>query len=174
MDFSGTVAVCYAGIGVFCILRKIGSSQWCLKLRLSKKLWRVVNIFLLTMQWFTIWLVSWIEWLVYWAVVTLVVVRVFSCWEGLRGLPRLPSNTPLGKNIRSIVRENISLCYRRSIAKDTMLNGLWPHGKVDMKLRRRRNYHRGQAAIRHYAYQTARPLWPLGCGPNFTLGSTPI
>ena len=25
------------------------------------------------------------------------------------------------------------------------------------------------AAIRHYANQTARPLWPLRRGPNFTL-----
>ena len=27
----------------------------------------------------------------------------------------------------------------------------------------------GQAAIRHYANQPARPLWPLRRGPNFTL-----
>ena len=30
--------------------------------------------------------------------------------------------------------------------------------KVDVKLGRRRNYHKGRAAIRHYANQTARPL----------------
>ena len=30
--------------------------------------------------------------------------------------------------------------------------------KVDMKLGPRRNYHKGRAAIRHYANQTARPL----------------
>ena len=30
------------------------------------------------------------------------------------------------------------------------------------------SYHKGQAAIRHYANQTARPLWPLRRGPNFT------
>ena len=31
------------------------------------------------------------------------------------------------------------------------------------------NYHKGRAAIRHYANQIARPLWPLHRGPNFTL-----
>ena len=30
-------------------------------------------------------------------------------------------------------------------------------------------YHEGQVAIRHYANQTARPLWPLRRGPNFKL-----
>ena len=36
-----------------------------------------------------------------------------------------------------------------------------------MKLGRRRNYHEGGAAIRHYANQPARPLWPLRRCPNF-------
>ena len=40
---------------------------------------------------------------------------------------------------------------------------------LNMKLGPQRNYHKGQAAIRHYANQTARPLWPLRRGPNFTL-----
>ena len=39
---------------------------------------------------------------------------------------------------------------------------------LKVKLGPRRNYHKGRA-IRHYANQTARPLWPLRCGPNFTL-----
>ena len=40
---------------------------------------------------------------------------------------------------------------------------------LNMKLGPRRNYHKGRAAIRHYAKQIARPLWPLRRGPNFTL-----
>ena len=40
---------------------------------------------------------------------------------------------------------------------------------LKVKLGPQRNYHKGRAAIRHYANQTARPLWPLNCGPNFTL-----
>ena len=40
---------------------------------------------------------------------------------------------------------------------------------LKVKLGPRRNYHKGRAAIRHYANQTARPLWPLHRGPNFTL-----
>ena len=40
---------------------------------------------------------------------------------------------------------------------------------LNVKLGPRRNYHKGQAAIRHYANQTARPLWLLRHGPNFTL-----
>ena len=40
---------------------------------------------------------------------------------------------------------------------------------LKVKLGPRRNYHKGRAAIRHYANQTARPLWPLRSGPNFTL-----
>ena len=40
---------------------------------------------------------------------------------------------------------------------------------LNMKLGPRRNYHEGRAAIRHYANQPARPLWPLCRGPNFTL-----
>ena len=40
---------------------------------------------------------------------------------------------------------------------------------LNVKLGPRRNYHKGRAAIRHYANQTARPLWPLRRGPNFTL-----
>ena len=40
---------------------------------------------------------------------------------------------------------------------------------LNVKLGPRRNYHKGRAAIRHYANQPARPLWPLRRGPNFTL-----
>ena len=40
---------------------------------------------------------------------------------------------------------------------------------LNVKLGPRRNYHKGRAAIRHYANQTARPLRPLRRGPNFTL-----
>ena len=40
---------------------------------------------------------------------------------------------------------------------------------LDVKLRLQCNYHEGWAAIRHYANQTTRPLWPLRRGPNFTL-----
>ena len=40
---------------------------------------------------------------------------------------------------------------------------------LNVKLGPRRNYHKGRAAIRHYANQTARPLWPFRRGPNFTL-----
>ena len=40
---------------------------------------------------------------------------------------------------------------------------------LNVKLGPRHNYHKGRAAIRHYANQTARPLWPLRRGPNFTL-----
>ena len=40
---------------------------------------------------------------------------------------------------------------------------------LNVKLGPRRNYHKGRAAIRHYANQTARPLWLLCRGPNFTL-----
>ena len=40
---------------------------------------------------------------------------------------------------------------------------------LNVKLGRRHNYHKGRAAIRHYANQTACPLWPLRHGPNFTL-----
>ena len=40
---------------------------------------------------------------------------------------------------------------------------------LNVKLGPRRNYHKGQAAIRYYANQPARPLWPLRQGPNFTL-----
>ena len=40
---------------------------------------------------------------------------------------------------------------------------------LNVKLGPRRNYHKRRAAIRHYANQTARPLWPLRRGPNFTL-----
>ena len=36
-----------------------------------------------------------------------------------------------------------------------------------MKLGRQHNYHKGRAAIRHYANQPARPLWPLRLRPNF-------
>ena len=32
---------------------------------------------------------------------------------------------------------------------------------LNVKLGPRRNYHKGRAAIRHYANQTARPLWPF-------------
>ena len=31
------------------------------------------------------------------------------------------------------------------------------------------NYHKGRAALRHYANQPARPFWLLCRGPNFTL-----
>ena len=40
---------------------------------------------------------------------------------------------------------------------------------LNVKLGPRRNYHKGRAAIRHYANQTTRPLCPLLRGPNFTL-----
>ena len=40
---------------------------------------------------------------------------------------------------------------------------------LNVKLGPRRNYHKGRAAIRHYANQPARPLWTLRRGPNFTL-----
>ena len=40
---------------------------------------------------------------------------------------------------------------------------------LNVKLGPLRNYHKGRAAIRHYANQTARPLWLLHRGPNFTL-----
>ena len=43
---------------------------------------------------------------------------------------------------------------------------LW---SLNVKLGPWQNYHMGRAAIRHYANQTARPLWPLCRGPNFTL-----
>ena len=41
---------------------------------------------------------------------------------------------------------------------------------VDVQLGPRRNHHEGRAALRHYAYQTARPLWHLSLY-NFTNGS---
>ena len=41
--------------------------------------------------------------------------------------------------------------------------------KVDVKLGRWHNYHEGGAAIRHYANQTARPLWLLRREPNFMM-----
>ena len=40
---------------------------------------------------------------------------------------------------------------------------------ANVKLGPRHNYFKGRAAIRHYANQTPRPLWPLRRGPNFTL-----
>ena len=40
---------------------------------------------------------------------------------------------------------------------------------LNVKLRPRRNYHKGRTAIRHYANQPARPLRPLRRRPNFTL-----
>ena len=40
---------------------------------------------------------------------------------------------------------------------------------LNVKLGPRRNYHKGQVAIRHYANQTARPLWLLRLHPNFML-----
>ena len=40
---------------------------------------------------------------------------------------------------------------------------------LNVKLGPRRNYHKGRAAIRHYANQTARPLWPWE-----TVGSMPV
>ena len=40
---------------------------------------------------------------------------------------------------------------------------------LNVKLGPRHNYHKGQVAIRHYAAQTARPLWPLRRRPNFML-----
>ena len=49
---------------------------------------------------------------------------------------------------------------------------------LNVKLGPRRNYHEGRAAIRHYANQTARPLWPLRRGPTIshweTVGWTPV
>ena len=39
---------------------------------------------------------------------------------------------------------------------------------LNVKLYPRRNYHKGQAAIRHYANQPNRPLWLLRLRPNFT------
>ena len=43
---------------------------------------------------------------------------------------------------------------------------------LNVKLCPRRNYHKGRAAIRHYANQPAHPLWPLHPGHNFTLRDT--
>ena len=40
---------------------------------------------------------------------------------------------------------------------------------LNMKLGLRCNYHKGRAAIRHYANQTACPLWPLRRRTNFML-----
>ena len=40
---------------------------------------------------------------------------------------------------------------------------------LNVKLGPWRNYHKGRAAIRHYANQPARPFWLLCCGPNFML-----
>ena len=40
---------------------------------------------------------------------------------------------------------------------------------LNVKLGQRSNYHKGRAAIGHYANQTAHPSWPLRRGPNFTL-----
>ena len=37
---------------------------------------------------------------------------------------------------------------------------------LNVKLGPRRNYHKGRAAIRHYANQTARPLWPYVSSPQ--------
>ena len=42
---------------------------------------------------------------------------------------------------------------------------------LNVKLGPRRNYHEGRAAIRHYANQTARPLWPLRREPNVLIVS---
>ena len=39
---------------------------------------------------------------------------------------------------------------------------------LNVKLGPRRNYHKGRAAIRHYANQPARPLWLLCLRPNYT------
>ena len=39
---------------------------------------------------------------------------------------------------------------------------------LNVKLGTRRNYHKGWAAIRHYANQPAGPLWPLCWRPIFT------
>ena len=39
---------------------------------------------------------------------------------------------------------------------------------LNVKLGPRRNYHKGRAAIRHYANQPAHPLWLLHWRPNFT------
>ena len=36
-----------------------------------------------------------------------------------------------------------------------------------MKLGRQRNYHKGWAALKHYANHPARPLWPVHLRPNF-------
>ena len=52
------------------------------------------------------------------------------------------------------------------------LKTLWRHyakRSLNMKLGPLRNYHKGRAAIRYYANKTARPLWLLCRGPNFTL-----
>ena len=54
---------------------------------------------------------------------------------------------------------------KRSISSTT---GFHNHGEGPY-LGPRHNYHKGRAAIRHYANQTTRPLWPLRRGPNFTL-----
>ena len=40
---------------------------------------------------------------------------------------------------------------------------------LNVKLGPQHNYHKGRAAIRHYANQTARLLLPLRRGPNFKL-----
>ena len=66
-----------------------------------------------------------------------------------------------------------SPCWKRLLALKTLLRhyakrALTPRS-LNVKLGPRRNYHKGRAAIRHYANQTARPLLLLRRGPNFTL-----
>ena len=57
----------------------------------------------------------------------------------------------------------LALSHLRHYAKQALTP--W---SLNVKLGLRRIYHKGRAAIRHYANQTARPLRPLRRRPNFT------
>ena len=105
--------------------------------------------------------------------------RVVITGDCVQGLALAPAG---GRNILPTVPVSVSRNQFRSGAETTRhwwletsahlrhyaKQALTPRS-LNVKLGLRRNYHKGRAAIRHYANQTACPLLLLRHGPNFTL-----
>ena len=74
-----------------------------------------------------------------------------GCWR-VAGLPSSAANRLIGEVVQSWRRPTFKTLLRHYAKR-----ALTPRS-LNVKLGLRRNYHKGRAAIRHYANQTARPL----------------
>ena len=77
--------------------------------------------------------------------------------HGFRGLQCSALKSSIRKFVISLLKAATNAFTFKTLLRHYAKRALTPR-PLNVKLGPRRNYHKGRAAIRHYANQTARPL----------------